>query len=117
MKVVEVNSEEKWTDRLKCNLKYGYTKTVNWCKGHPTELLTFGPALIAGAFGLTKGIIKHVNLKQAEHMKNLYCYDTSLGRYWELRRKLTNKDWLAIERRRANGEKLGEILDDLRVLK
>lgn len=117
MKAVEVNGEEKWTDKLKCDLKYSCHKVKNWCKGHTGEIMVFGPLVISGMFGLTKGIIKHANLRKTENMKNLFCYDTSLGRYWELRRKLTNKDWLAIERRRANGEKLGEILEDLRVLK
>ena len=117
MTIIEADGKEKWTSRLKSNLKYKCAKIAGWCKDHPGESVTLGTAIIAGMFGLSKGIIKHVNLKQAENMKNLYCYDTSLGRYWELRRKLTNKDWLAIERRRASGEKLGEILEDLRVLK
>ena len=49
--------------------------------------------------------------------KDLRLYDTSLGHYWELRRKLNNSDWVTINRRRNLGESLGDILEEMRVLK
>lgn len=49
--------------------------------------------------------------------KDLRCYDTSLGRYWELKRRLDNKDWLEIDRRRALGERLGDILESMNALR
>ena len=49
--------------------------------------------------------------------KDLRCYDTSLGRYWELKRRLTNKDWLEIDRRRSMGERLGDILESIGALR
>lgn len=48
--------------------------------------------------------------------KHLYCYDRSLGHYWKLRRELTNEEWLEIDKRKKNGERLSDILDDMRVL-
>ena len=65
---------------------------------------------------VTKSINKTVNLRKEEHLKNEYCYDRSLGHYWELRRKLTNKEWLEIDRRKKNGEKLSDILKGLMVI-
>lgn len=75
------------------------------------------PAIIGLGKMVTKSINKTVNLRKEEHIKNEYCYDRSLGHYWELRRKLTNKEWLEIDRRKKNGEKLSDILKSLRVLK
>ena len=79
-------------------------------------------AVIAPAVGavLTKGIkavSRHHNLKMEERNKDLRLYDTSLGHYWELKRKLRNDDWITINRRRNRGESLGDILDEMRVLK
>ena len=75
------------------------------------------PALIGLGKLVTKSVDKTINLRKEEHLKNEYCYDRSLGHYWELRRKLTNREWLEIDERKKNGEKLSDILKSLRVLK
>lgn len=90
---------------------------INWCGEH-TEVAAGG--FIAG-LGLVTAGIKAAGRAHSKHMdlmsKDLRCYDNSLGRYWVLKRKLTNRDWLEIDRRKSHGERLGDILDDLRVLK
>ena len=60
---------------------------------------------------------KRVNLRKEEKLKDLYCYDRSLGHYWALRRELTNKEWVEINKRKQNGERLADILSELKVLK
>ena len=64
-----------------------------------------------------KAVSQHHNLKLEEKTKDCRCYDTSLGHYWELKRKLTNEEWVKIDRRKKNGERLADILDELKVLK
>lgn len=59
---------------------------------------------------------KRKNLAKEEELKEEYCYDRSLGHYWRLRRKLTNDEWLEIDRRKKNGERLADILADMKVL-
>ena len=88
-----------------------------WCGNHMDVAIA---GLCAGLGLVTTGIKvggriykQHAELKS----KDLRRYDTSLGRYWELRRKLTNKDWLEIDRRKAMGERLGDILESLHALK
>lgn len=49
--------------------------------------------------------------------KERTIYDHSLGRYVELKKKLTAEQALTIEERRAAGEKLHVILDDMKLLK
>jgi len=60
---------------------------------------------------------RNVNLRKEKDVKELYCYDRSLGHYWVLRRELTNREWIEIDQRKKNGERLADILSELKVLK
>lgn len=72
--------------------------------------------LVKGGISITKGLIRTHNLKKEEALKDLYCYDRSLGHYWKLRRELTNNEWVEIDQRKKNGERLADILSELKVL-
>ncbi len=50
-------------------------------------------------------------------VKEHYYYDRSLGYYWALKRKLSNRELLEIDSRKKNGERLADILSDLNVLR
>lgn len=80
-------------------------------------MITLTPIVIGGLTTITKVVGKHVNLRKQETLKDLYCYDRSLGHYWRLRRELSNQEWLEVDRRKRNGERLADILADMRVLK
>jgi len=90
---------------------------IEWAKEHKGAVLTGTVA----AFGLVKTVSKTVMKAYGMHMehrnKDLRCYDASLGHYYELSRKLSNRDWLEIDRRKARGDRLGDILEDLRALR
>lgn len=92
-------------------------KALRWWEDNKAAVcvvVPIGGAVIGKTIKSLSGIIaRHQNLKS----KDLRCYDTSLGHYWELRRRLSNRDWTEINRRRRNGESLGDILDDLGVLR
>ena len=64
-----------------------------------------------------KAFIKRSNLHKAETLKNNYCYDRSLGHYWQLKRPLTNAEWIEIDKRKRRGDRLADILEEFRVLK
>ncbi len=81
------------------------------------EIAVFGPVIVCTGGALIKQLGRHHNLKKQEDFRNLYCYDKSLGHYWRLKRKLSNREWLEINARKRSGESLGAILSDLRVLK
>ena len=101
--------KQKWEARKK--------KALDWWEDNKMTILTVGPLAIGLA---TKGIQivgKNINLRLEQRNKDLRLYDTSLGHYWELRRKLNNADWVQINRRRDRGESLGNILDEMKVLK
>lgn len=93
---------------------------AEWAEDHQ-EFLRVAIPFTTGAVALiakgARNVSKRRKLDEERRLKENYCYDRSLGHYWELRRKLTNEEWRIIEARRANGERLADILNDLKVLK
>ena len=91
-------------------------KVIDWAKRNKDTILVLAPAVIGGTATIVKVVGKRVNLHKTEELKNLYCYDRSLGHYWALRRELSNAEWLEIDKRKKEGERLSDILDDMKVL-
>ena len=87
-----------------------------WCMDNPEMAVGIASVIFAGGKYLGKSAIKHKQVKEAEDIKNLYCYDRSLGHYWKLRRELRNDEWIEIDRRKQQGERLSDILFSMRVL-
>ena len=112
----KINIKQKaW--KVKTTLKFKYNQAKNWAIQNPEKAaVIFTTSISAGAY-LSKAAIKNVNLRKQEAVKILYCYDRSLGHYWRLKRELSNREWLEIDRRKREGEKLAEILDSMKVLK
>ena len=88
-----------------------------WIDGNKELIILVGPTVISAATAGIKWAGKHVTLRKEQDLKDLYCYDRSLGHYWRLRRELSNAEWVEIDRRKNNGERLGDILAELKVLK
>lgn len=74
------------------------------------------PVVVGTIMQIARMVSQQDRLKKAKDLKELYCYDRSLGHYWKLRRELTNDEWLAIDARKRSGERLGDILKELNVL-
>ena len=74
------------------------------------------PVVVGTIMQIARMVSQQDRLKKAKDLKELYCYDRSLGHYWKLRRELTNDDWLAIDARKRSGERLADILKELNVL-
>ena len=95
------------------------TKAKWFVEDHKAQI-----AAVAAATPVVVGTIMQIarmgsqqnRLKKAKDLKELYCYDRSLGHYWKLRRELTNDEWLAIDARKRSGERLADILKELNVL-
>ena len=91
--------------------------TKNWYYNNREVILVCGPVVIGAVTTIVKVVGKHVNLRKENDVKDLYCYDRSLGHYWALRRRLSNKEWVEIDKRKKNGVRLADILSELKVLK
>lgn len=104
-------------EKLKRKIRNGLVKTGEWVYRNKEMVIFFTPIVIGSATTLVKVVGKHINLSKEKEVKDLYCYDRSLGHYWSLRRELSNSEWVEIDKRKANGERLADILSELKVLK
>lgn len=102
---------------FKVNVRDKFNDGKEWMYRNKELIIALAPIVIGGSTTIFKVVGKRVNLHKQEVVKNLYCYDRSLGHYWRLKRELSNKEWLEIDRRKKNGERLADILTDFKVLK
>lgn len=105
--------KREFKEKLNSKIRRG----KEWFVRNREAIITLTPIIIGGAATIAKVVGKRVNLRKQEELKDLYCYDRSLGHYWRLRRELTNKEWLEIDQRKKNGERLSDILSEMKVLK
>lgn len=103
--------------RIKRKFKDGFNKTKYWLYNNREFVFVMGPAVVGFGTAAIKGVGKRQKLRKEKQLKDLYCYDRSLGHYWRLKRELSNNEWVEIDKRKANGERLADILDELKVLK
>ncbi len=103
--------------RFKREAKAKCEEIGDWLNRNKETLLVLTPVVIGSVTTVIKVVGKRVNLHKEEAVKNMYCYDRSLGHYWRLRRELSNKEWVEIDQRKKNGERLSDILTELKVLK
>lgn len=105
--------------RIKVSAKEAAGKAAEWVSENK-ELVVVSVPVIAGAAGM--GMKMHTqhqrkkNLELEQQVKELYVYDNHLGHYWRVKKPLTNVQWRLIETRKALGEPLGQILEDLKLL-
>lgn len=109
-------NETVW-QHCKRSVKEKATKAYRWCGEHKGFVILAAPFVLKAGSNLVGAIGKNINLSKQEDIKNLYCYDKSLGHYWALKRELTNDEWLYVDRQRRAGEKLSDIFDRMKVLK
>lgn len=96
-------------------------KGIQFLKDNPQ--FAYGVALPAAAFtgrATYQAIKKHNRNKRQDKLeksKRTRIYDRSSGNYWHLNKELTNKQWLEVNKRKKAGEKTGDILKSMKVLK
>ena len=115
-KVIDIGKQLKKEER-KRKFEEMKAKAKDWWDENKGYVAIVVPVVGAVLGKGIKAMSQHHNLKMEERNKDMRLYDTSLGHYWELKRKLRNDDWVQINRRRNRGESLGDILDEMRVLK
>lgn len=118
-KIIDVDFRTKEEKRasFKAKLNEKIQDGKDWFMRNKEYVITLTPVIVGGVTTVAKVVSKRVNLRKQEELKDLYCYDRSLGHYWRLRRELSNKEWLEIDQRKKNGERLSDILAEMKVLK
>ena len=112
-KVLNITLEEG----VKQKLKWKVDDIKGWVAKNKQLIAVLAPIFISGTISVIKIIGRKHNIKGERDLKELYCYDRSLGHYWRIKRNLSNREWLDIDRRKRNGERLSDILSEMRVLK
>lgn len=109
--------KEKRRKEFKEKIQSKVRRAKYWVMANKETVIYLTPIVIGGVTSVVKVVGRYVNTRKRETVKNLYCYDRSLGHYWRLRRELSNREWLEIDKRKKNGERLADILSEMRVLK
>ena len=108
--------KREFKEKVKEKASNAYQKTKAFCINNREIVIPVAITLSTGLVKISKMAVKSKNLKKEEQLKEEYCYDRSLGHYWKLRRPLTNDEWLEIDQRKRDGERLSDILAELKVL-
>lgn len=112
---------KEFKQKMGCKFWNVSNKIQIWWSQNKEWAIVVIPGVSVGATWLLKkvvgGAITNHNLNKEKALKELYIYDMSLKAYWKLRRALSTSEMLEIEARRSAGEKLGNILRDMRLLK
>lgn len=80
-------------------------------------IVVLAPVIIGAGSAAVKAIERDQRIKEEKDLKERYIYDRSLGTYYEMRRQPKQSEYAEISRRKSNGESLGEILKDMRLMK
>ncbi len=108
-------------DKVKVESKFHekMRKLGDWCRVHKDELIVGGTVFtsLAGvAVKWNRGRQKLKQVEQEQFNKDRYVYDRSLGMYLKLKRPLGNNDYVLINQRKQQGEKLSNILASMNLL-
>ena len=113
---IDITKELKKAER-KAKWQRRFQSATNWVRDNRGLLIATVP-VVAGTIGTgIKVLGRRHNLHVETRNKDRRVYDTRLGHYWELRRKLSNKEWVKIDQRMAKGERMSDILFELGVLR
>lgn len=100
----------------KRELKEKAARAWEFCKEHPAESFALATATVGGLMGLVKRHDRNVAIRKEQELKDRYIYDRSIGKYWKTRKTPTTGQQLEIERRKHNGETMGDILSSMKLL-
>lgn len=101
-------------------LRRSWDTTANFVRTNLDVLAVLTPVATVVIGGGTKIISKAIANHTANKVlrdKECSVYDRSLGRYAYLKRPMTASQALTFEERRANGEKVNTILEDMGLLR
>lgn len=113
----EKKTLKEWFEEKSDWAKWKIHLAAEWCKNNKEAVIVFGPVILGGIIEIAKISTKRHNVNEEKALKERYIYDRSTGHYYELRRKPKSSEWLQIEQRKQNGETLGWVLNDMRLLK
>lgn len=115
---MEVKYGSRW-EKFKHKWWKRKERAKQWITEDPRRALMLGSVGVVGVKKAVDGI-KSLKPTQAEldrKWQELHVYDHSLGCHYDLKRRMTNNEKLELARRKERGEKTGDILRDMKLLK
>ena len=116
-KAYVVPKDDSKKEKAKAWVKNRFIDIRCFWEENKEEIVALTPVVIGGVTVLVKVFAKRNSLNAEKRLKERFIWDPKLGHYWEIRKKLTAEQSLEIERRRATGENMGQILMTMGVLK
>lgn len=111
-----IEGETRW-ERFKRVSKACICDAKDWCVAHKEEVVLALPAVMMGTRQIAKTARAVFITNRRAKMMTRSVYDRSENHHWMLRRELTNAEWYEVHNRKKNGERLGDILASMKVLK
>lgn len=108
---------KEWFEEKSEKAKRKALAVIDWGKDHKETIIVFGPVIVGSVIEIIKITSKRHTVNEEKALKERYIYDRSLGHYYEMKRQPKRSEWLQIDQRKQNGETLGEILNDMKLLK
>lgn len=118
-------SEKK--QELKDKIKEGWDKTkktvhgaAEWIKDNPKEAAVLATGILFGIGAAGNGIAavdRRITAAKERRDDRCNIYDPSIDYQWKTKRGLTTAQALEYQRRVAAGEKRGDVLKDMKVLR
>ena len=87
------------------------------CKENKEVVIAVGSVVIPAGIEIVKMSVKSIDKKTEDTHRRKEMWDPVEGHWWKLKRELTSREYLEVEHRVKNGEKRGEVLYDMGVLK
>ena len=116
-KMQELKSKAK---RSRDKTKKTVHESVEWVKDNPGEAAAIATGILMGIGAAGKGIAAvDRRITAAKERRDNQCniYDPSIDYQWKTKRGLTTAQALEYQRRVAAGEKRGDVLKDMKVLR
>ena len=92
-------------------------KAKDWWEENQITVMVLGPTILGAAIKIGSIFSKHAKIRKEEVLRDKMVWDPQVGHYWRLKRRLDKSEWLWISRQHKAGRMIGELLDELGVLK
>ena len=108
---------ETWAWNTKETVKRKWNDTKQWCSENKQLLIVLVPAGLAAANKALKTVDRMQERKYDYKERYLQVWDPATHQHIKLRRELTPAEQLELSQRNQDGERLTDILHDMKVAK
>lgn len=113
--IINFEKEDNKTE-FRRKFKKAKNDAINFVKNNK-ELIVASIPVVITCINVANKIVKTIDSRMERTRKDNQYYDRTLGMYVDLKRKPKQSEYIKIQERRNNGEKLSDILIDMGLVK